>query len=641
MKSPTSLSRLGLLGLLSAAVLLGCPSKVAPDAGTPEVDAGAPDAGPVDAGFKCRIDDDCAVLAQAYPDEAGFRCDNDAELEGTRADGGGPSYDCIPATACNSTGDCAFPPVDVQDFTRWYCIAGGGCRCVQEAVPDAGTSGICRRVKASCEECTTDAECGSDPALDTRGVCKALQGDASGTKYCFKVQNGPTCGCGMVNDGTGACVPQSGSCSSVGCSKDADCPGGSVCNVSACLCEQRCRWNFDPNVRDTVPSCGPSKSCWVDADAIDATSPYFGAGRCKGECQSDSDCSYGGSFPDGRQKLKCAGEAGKNGPSLKRCRPNGECMDTQECPDQPSESLNLGYCDRASFSCQDDCRLGVDPMTGQSFNDCKPGNKCEQKSNGTRTCERQSCVELGGARIACPASHLCNNEDRNGDGAQDPAPAGSTPDAIGCYRAPNPPYCYACEKNEDCQLPAFASQSPLPNLCIQAGPDSAGEPKSICGIATFNDPRFDDGGIPRDQRMCPANWFATAIPVDLVDGPSRCNTDADCSVGNDGGICALDTTLRITDDQGNARPCTNDSDCTGGNYGCNNPSQMLDGGTCIGRTCMCNAPNGTECPQNPDAGITTYCRYKVGGQSQCILSVVCLPGQSFIARPTDQGGCGF
>ncbi|MBM4379737.1 MAG: hypothetical protein FJ086_10620 [Deltaproteobacteria bacterium] len=639
MSSHAPLSRLGLLGLMSAALLLGCPSKPVPDAGV-EVDAGAPDAGPVDAGFFCTYDDDCAVLAKADPALGGLRCDNDAMLEGSLADGGLPSYQCIPATPCDSDGQCmgSFPPAGVDPF-NWYCNREGGCRCVTEAVQDAGTAGICRRVNTTCEPCADESECRGPEAPG--GVCRVLQGDPTGQKYCFKVQDGPTCGFGLVNDAAGACVPQSGSCDQLGCQKDADCPGGSVCNLSTGLCEQRCSWNFDPNIRDTVPSCGPSKSCWVDADAVAADSSYFGAGRCRPPCTADAECAYGGTFPDGRQKLKCGSEQGKGGASLKRCRPNGPCMDSRECPETSVDSLNKGYCDRATFTCQDDCRMGLDPVTGANFGDCKPGNKCVER-NGARACERQSCVELGGARIACPASHYCNNEDRNGDGAQDPAPVGALVDAIGCYRAPNPPFCFACESNADCQAAEFSVGSPLPNLCVTAGPNGAGEAQSICGIATYNDPRADDGGVPREQRMCPSNWYAQAIPVDVVDGANRCNSNADCSLGNDGGICDYDNSLRITDDQGKVRNCTNDTDCSAtGEFKCNNPALQFDAGTCVGKTCMCNAPNGTECPNNPDAGITSVCRYRVGGLSQCVSSVVCLPGQSYIAKPVAQGGCGL
>ena len=637
MSFASPLSRLGLLGLVSASLLLGCPSKTVPDAGV--LDAGDQDAGPVDAGFSCKYDDDCAIFASADPAQPGLRCDNDAALQGSLADGGLPSYQCVPATPCDQDGDCSgFPPGDL-DFMSWYCTGGAGCRCVAEAVPDAGRAGICRRVKGTCDPCTADAECNGP---DSQGICRALPGDTSGGKFCFKFQNGPNCGFGLVLDTTlGACVPQSGSCDDLGCATDAHCPGGKVCNVSTGLCEQRCSWNFDPNVRDTVPSCGPSKSCWVDAEAVASDSAYFGAGRCRPPCTADSECAYGGTFPDGRQKLKCAAEQGKSGSSLKRCRPNGECMDSRECPEAPLDSLNKGYCDRATFTCEDDCRLGLDPVTGTNFGDCKPGNKCVER-NGTRTCERQSCVELGGARIGCTASQFCNNEDRNGDGVQDPAPAGTTPDAIGCYRAPNPPFCTVCEKNEDCQGPEFSLGSSLPNLCVTAGPNAAGEPQMICGIATFNDPRADDGGIPREQRMCPSNWYAQAIPVDVVDGANRCNSNADCSMGNDGGICDFDNSLKIADDQGNIRTCSNDQDCSAtGEFRCNNPSLTLDGGTCVGKTCMCNAPNGTECPVNPDAGIVSYCRYKAGGLSVCVSSVVCLPGQSYIAKDVAAGGCGL
>lgn len=553
--------------------------------------------------FTCRIDDDCSTLG------AGMRCEEGAGR-------------CVAAKGCNDDTNC--PSANPDDYCYTY---GLGCRCVNET-NETGFPGVCRRRRGVCDECTADDQCGSNSAVfDPVGKCVALQGDSSGKKYCAQAA-APTCGCGMVNV-NGYCQPQSGSCNDVGCDEDKDCPGGSVCNKQQCLCEPRCRWDFALGA-EAPPGCPPGKTCWVDHQNLDPASLFFGAGRCRAACTSDTDCTDTSTNPFGGPKLKCASEKLAGGAeSAKRCRANGECMDNLECPELPIESAYLGYCDRASFACKTDCRVGIDPVTGQGFKDCRNAYKCVAGSSGN-TCELQTCAEQGGARIACHRGQYCCGEDKNGDGAADPCPPASELGPDNCYDAPVPPFCTTCENSDDCAavaLPAWmtgagactnGSKSPscstLPMLCMNAGsrPDGT-EGVNVCAPSTYNDNTPDSFGVGKALRGCPAGYSAVGVRPQVVQGDAYCNTNADCSIGHNNGICDFDQ------------------------------SQMLpDGGH--PKACLCTTPGlPGECPNSTDGGITSVCKFGIATPTVCLQSVVCMPSPGVVYEPAGDPtfGCGL
>ena len=607
---------LGLVAALAAA-LMACPPKQpepvdsgpeeVPDAG--EEDAGI-DAGPFDAGYFCKKDDDCAVF------NAGLRCE-----ESTGA--------CIPAYGCNDDTNCENQPV-LPDGGDDYCYHYGlQCRCVPEP-NDAGLTGICRRRRAVCEECTDPSQCGSGGTFDPAGTCTALPGDTSGKQYCLQARVGSVCGCGMVDNGHGYCKPQSNDCSQVGCTKDQNCPGGSVCNKNACLCEPRCRWDFSLK-SEAPPGCPPGKVCWVDTANLDPGSLFYGAGRCRPPCNGNVDCTDTVANPFGGTNLKCAGEQlSGGGLSPKRCRANGECMDNLECPEQPNESIYLGYCDRAAFACKTDCRLGLDPVTAQSFRDCRSGYKCEASDAGTNVCVLRTCNEMGGARLACARGQYCCGEDKNFDGVADPCPPQNQRDTIGCYVAPAPPFCTTCTSQADCDnlaLPSWLtganactngskspSCSPLPTLCIGGGkrPDGS-DGVNICAPSTWNSAGVTDG-IPKAVRGCPATYAAVGFKPKIVDGDNYCQTNADCFDGVDAGWCDVDLTERLQ-----------------------------DGGHPL--ACKCLTPGSdVGCPNSVDGGgMTSVCKDGIASPTVCLQSVVCVASSGVIymdaGAPTF--GCGL
>ncbi len=571
--------------------------------GTGGSGGGGVDAGPADAGQPCAKDDDCSIYKN------GKLCNQ-------------ATGQCVPGASCNSSSDCSSS--DSKDPCYQF---GLQCRCVIESGAKPGFQGVCRRRLAPCEECTDSAQCGSEFLFDPQGTCKALQGDSSGKKFCFQQKVG-ACPCGTVDDGFGYCKPQSNSCSSVGCVEDKSCPSGSVCNKGACLCEPRCRWDFAKKEL-SAPGCPPGKTCWVDDENLNPNSLYYGAGRCRTPCANDTECKKSTINPFGSDRLTCRGEQlTGGGMSDKRCRANGECMDNVECPEQPPTSVPLGYCDRGSFACKTDCRVGTDPVSGSGFKDCRAPYACAKANDGgtpdsgsPNFCRLQTCVEQGGAALACTRGEYCCGDDKNNDGTPDPCPPVSERGPDNCYTAPRPPFCTTCMSNDDCtnvQLPAYltgagacanGSKSPscskMPMLCLKASMNT-----SICAPSTYNDRTLDMFGTGRDVKGCPAGYAATIIRPKFAMGDDYCNTNADCSQGNDGGLCAPEQALKLP-----------------------------DGG--IPKTCQCTVGAPNTCPNN-DAGLTSECRYGISGQTlPCVQSVVC-SGGGFIFQ--DAGapnfGCG-
>ncbi len=597
-----------------------CTAKMVPDAGH---DDGGVDAGAVDAGQPCTRDDDCSKY------QTGSRCDQ-------------ATNQCVSGVGCNVESDCQL------DDPMSYCYRFGlQCRCVKEQGAPTGYQGTCHRRLAPCEHCNNDAECGSDFVFDPQGICKELQGNTDGGKYCFQQKIG-SCPCGTVDDGFGYCKPQNNSCQSVGCVEDKGCPSGAVCNVGACLCEPRCRWDFVKKEL-AAPGCPPGKTCWVDDKNLDSTSNYFGAGRCRTPCTGEADCLKSATNAFGGPRLTCRGEQlSGGGTSDKRCRAKGDCMDDEECPVQPLTEISLGYCSRSELICKKDCRPGNDPVTGTGYKDCRAPYACASDGGlpdgGTNNfCRLLTCLEQGGATIACTRGEYCCGEDKNNDGVADPCPPVADRKPDNCYTAPSPPFCTTCMSNDDCknlQLPAYLSGagactnmsrspscSPLPTLCINVGPrpGTMMPNVNVCAPSTFNDSTVDARGIRRDLKGCPAGFPTLDIRPRFGMGDNYCSSDSDCNLGTDAGTCKIDLDSAV---------------------------RLQDGGH--PKTCQCTAGAGaptSQCPNTPleDGGlppnaVTSECKSSVSGAVvPCLTSVVCLPNSQILF--SDAGppryGCGL
>lgn len=600
------------------------------------VDSGVPDAGPP----PCQSDFDCG---------AGLICD-----------GAGA---CVAGKSCTANYECQ-ELNDAEDRCYRYGI---GCLC-DTRQDDGGISstGVCRQRKSPCTECEADLECGTDGTIfsppDGIGVgrCRALPGDMTGKKYC-RYQVVGQCQCGNINDGEGYCIPQSNSCNDIGCNVDLDCPSGAVCSVNrpdaganSCggVCKPRCRWDF--NMKDNVaPGCPPGETCWVDQRNLDPSSLYYGAGRCKPACANDSECQLSAGNPFGGPDLVCKAEKLLDGTeSAKRCRARGECMDSLECDPLPSDQPYLGYCDRGTFECKDDCRPGTDPVTALPFKDCRPPYACTADA-GVNYCRLETCVEQGGAGIACAQGEFCCGDDKNFDGIADPCPPVAQQGASGCYKAPAPPFCSLCGQGANLQNPMEAAAadaecaalmlppwatcangsnspncSPLKPRCVYAGDKaSQGDGVNVCAMPTINDigsVELRYGSTRKDQIACPVNYR----PQDVIPQPNPdqnigyCQTNDDCSprladggVGT-GGICEDDPTL---------------------------PKPMNAG---FYKSCRCDANSGsTQCPNGdgyPIGSITSFCKAQLPGlRTHCVETVVCNANPTIYYNATDNFGCGL
>jgi hypothetical protein len=579
------------------------------DSGASDVDSGPP---------RCTRDDDCRSARNASV------CDVRSGL-------------CVPGRRCSGDSECQLD--DLDDPCSRY---GVQCRCDFFDASDAGggvSQGTCRRRRGPCEACAADSECGADRALFGppeglgAGKCTALSADTLGAKYCLYQRVG-ACTCGTVDPGDGYCRPKGESCTQVGCNQDKDCPSGSICTVrnapdagSQCggLCIPRCRWDFVK--REAVPpGCRQGETCWVDSNSLDPASLYYGAGRCKPACAGDADCRASSANPFGGPNLTCAGELMPDGgTSAPRCRAAGECMDDEECPARPADQPYLGYCDRGTFACKSDCRTGDDPLRGGAFKDCRAPYLCGASVGGGNTCRLQTCTEQGGAAIACYRGQYCCGDDKDGDGRADPCPPADRRDAVGCYDAPKPPFCSACQDDSTCQalpIPAYLADSgacangsrspscsPLKTKCV-----ALSDSLRLCAPATWNDQRRV-AGQPRSSLGCPAGYQVTPLRPVLVDSPDDyCSADSDCNLGTDAGRCAPDQSLRLAD----------------GGYS---------------KACLCTAGAGQgQCPRDPARSLETECYAGTpGATSFCIESVVCLPAGSTATQPAGPPsyGCGL
>ncbi|MBL8916940.1 MAG: hypothetical protein JNM17_39920 [Archangium sp.] len=602
------------------------------------------DAGEIDAGPPpCRSDFDC---------EGGKICNT---VEGT----------CVMGQTCTQDFQCQ--SLDPQDRCYRY---GQQCTCDTSA-----TGGnVCRLRKGPCEECTADLECGSDviifgpPDGIGAGRCKALPGDMSGKKYCLYQRVGQ-CACGTIDDGTGFCKPQSNSCDQVGCNVDKDCPSGAVCSVNnpdagvaSCggVCVPRCRWDF--NLRDNVaPGCPPGQTCWVDSQNLNPESIYYGSGRCKPACSDNMDCQQSAGNPFGGANLACRPELLLDGTeSAKRCRANGACMDNAECPELMDAGPYLGYCDRGSFVCRNDCRPGTDPVSGNPYKDCRPPFSCAVDA-GINFCRLETCVEQGGAGIACAQGQYCCGDDKNFDGIADPCPPLNQQDPAGCYNAPVPPFCTTCgavpltgnmltlgdfiQADTDCRramIPSWATCrdgglspncSPLQVRCVYAGDRAMqGDGINVCMWPSVNDVgsvNLRYGPTPKTQIACPTNYSVQAIrPAPNPSEQNYCDTNLDCSKLIDGGVsdagvCEPDPTLRL-----------------------------MDGG--FAKSCRCDAKSlEAQCPQYIEEGtdqmgatvqrvVQSVCRDAVAGsRSYCIETLYCSPPRGSVYKATTEFGCGL
>ncbi len=495
------------LGLAAAALLAACPAGSHPPdggAGTGHPDGGSPD-----------IDGGSGGLSDAGADAGSRGCVYDVDClgKGERCDGDGG---CVPADPCDpaqGSNNCTNSP---------YCWIGGisttnACYCH----PLADGGGACYVQIPPCGPCEDALDCGPASQVDNPATCAPVGTSGS---YCLPLNQTGTCPSGFVAGsaaGQSVCTPSCGSCPCSGCSSDSDCPqpADGICNASG-NCQPPC---------ETATDCPPGQVCHVLEKYLEPSlGTLYAAGRCGAPCGQDSDCArYQG---DGGTPLVC--EAAPGG---ERCRPKG-CISDLECGQAAAPDASVvGWCDiwNGNQCVGDGCRIGLNPVGGQPFDDCIAGDACELPDGGAPGtldagppqrggCFQIPCFEVtGGAHDACNAGQLCCGE---GDGGTSDC-AGANPGA--CYPAPNPPWCVSCDPSNGAYLNPACAQAAgvVPGAigCVTA----SGIPQNP---PTFCAPSCD----PAAPWTCPAGWTCEAQAPYLTDS-SGCGSAMLLDAGEDDG----------------------------------------------------------------------------------------------------------
>ncbi|MDF1564639.1 MAG: hypothetical protein P1V51_16470 [Deltaproteobacteria bacterium] len=529
------------LPLLFCALLLapGCPKNNGDgDGGTPDAsgDGGGTDGGGVDAGpTLCRSDYEC---------DTGEICED-------------ATGDCIAGNACNPSlgfANCNFP------------TDGAGCGMTgpEDCVCDPADS-ICRERRILCEPCASNEQCGNHPLYDRPADCVSYGGET----VCLAPAGTRGCPQGYEPDANNVCVPAGGDCASVfACVADADCPPARpICNLSTGTCAKGCV--FDLETGDST--CASNQVCHED-------------GKCRLPCDPQND-----NCADFNPEFICKEDTGGNW----RCRHDG-CIDNIEC-EVPQDSPYVGFCELTSHACVlDRCRPERTEADG-SNPDCKLPNRCDNSG----ACVPMTCLERGGAPLACLPNNICCGECRNVLGnpsrdACDPwacngseTPQGE-PALDGCVIAPNPPWCQSCGDDAEC-----AGSNP-----VEDARDTGKCLNNVCSPTC------------QTNTDCPTLWgcqylFAGCDPTQ----PDQCGT---------GGSCV--------DDAPYGPQCTSDNDCnTDAGQSCvADPADGVQKCHAAFNVCDCTsggAPADTNCPTDTRCAETGFQKHR------CVATKVCLPGQ--------------
>jgi hypothetical protein len=307
-------------------------------------------------------------------------------------------------------------------------------------------------------------------------------------------------------------------------------------------------------------------------------------------------------------------------------------MDDLECDPLPDTSLSYGYCDRGSFDCMTDCRTGQDPVTGKTYNDCRPPYGCATDGGthdgGGFFCKIKTCLESGGASIACSRGQYCCGEDKDNDGHPDPCPDAGLDDQ-NCYDAAPSVFCVMCMNADDCAPdkimdPAYvscANGSKSPNCSLLPWEcygymDPGGNTTGVCAPPTYNSTMIDSNMRQADNKGCPTNFSAQYEIVNVNGmGDDFCEMDSDCNQGTDAGQCAPDMSVTLRD---------------GGHP----------------KACLCTIGSAVQqCPNTDDGGVFSFCRNgNMGQTTACMHTVSCFapPAYVFGGGPdSGMNGCGF
>ncbi len=497
--------------------------------------------------------------------------------------------DVVEPTGCYSDGQCA----EGQFCDTSVCLPPPGC--TGDMACPAVCYGQCTDKPAGC---TSDAQCGADQYCDF-ATC-GWYGAAEDRAPCRPDASGAGC---LVPPCEGVCLTRP---VVTGCTSDADCGDGMICQV-----EQRC---YATDCADGT-DCGAPLPCEPVGVCVPATTGCWADDECPAGYQCNFYYGACGTYDDGTTD-----------PDVP-CQSRGVCE-----PIQGPECFSDADC-QPGFRCE-------------AMYKCDPSTNCDDAGN----CGDEKCIDSPGVCVAdtigcstdydCPSDMVCqlwpcdcyaeNGEDCWCEPYGECVPYQFSPcDAVKCAAGTHCEEVTVCYDGEDCVSPDGSLCDPMPGGCstyAECVPDSAGctaDYECPAGYACELYPCDCANYDPATGVDCICEPFGQCVPVTQPD----CTSDADCEAGYhcefsswcgcaDGENCpmneqawCLESGVCVPDP---APLCLTNSDCAAGEI-CN----ALD--VCI--LLDCSSP---EC---------SYCHgYCIAEQKACTSDYDCAPGQ-FCAIP--------
>ena len=343
-----------------------------------------------------------------------------------------------------------------------------------------------------------------------------------------------------------------------GCTGNADCPPGRLCDTASNQCRLGCRVDDDcgPDGRcDEAGLCGVAESCMSDDDCQADVETCDCRSRCvqinARRCRSNLSCETT-DYCD-----PCSGQCRPRGEQCGECRSDDECDPRAICVRASLSGQDIGQPGYCARQCQGTCDV-IGP--GYACEEARPGvmacvpsaglceavEQCQTDAEcpPDRFCgERGTCQPGCDSDISCPGELLCQGlRCAPPCSADNPCDAGQMCEADGHCRVPG-----GCVTSADCpEMETFCDREQL--LCVPGC-----EVDNDCLDATME----CLGGQCR-PRGCSGNYqcaFGQVCQQDTnmcIDAPGRhceagCDPQADGPCGDAGSRC-----LSLQDDDGNA-----------------------------------------------------------------------------------------
>ncbi len=290
-----------------------------------------------------------------------------------------------------------FEEEDVKAFQRWLGIILMGAASLALFV-------ACNDDNSGVSKCVSDSDCRGDRICDAdTGTCDwvpcAGAEDCTGNQDCVERDNGSSvCMLPSDDDDDGDDIEDTG------CSADADCGGGELCNFETEECAFECEPGDDTCVWDEA--CVPRESadgaicvadgsnvdpeCLADADCAAGQLCNYETEECAFQCERTEDCASDEGCVERENESGAICLAGQN--------PNnstGDCESVDDCP--AGDVCEAGFCEEPcepgvcadGFICNEDTGLCVeDTGAGADYRyirvrDTSSGDACQTNDPGS------------------------------------------------------------------------------------------------------------------------------------------------------------------------------------------------------------------------------------------------------------------